>query len=456
MKRFNAVRKREHWSSRTGFILAAAGSAVGLGNIWRFPFVTGENGGAIFLVVYLAMIVFIGYPLFINEMAIGRLSQKDPVGAFRALAPGTPWWLAGGLGVFTGFLILSYYSVVAGWSLAYTWRAMLVGFSEASDFSAEFGAHISSAPVLLMWHGIFMVLCMGIISLGIKRGIERWSEILMPLLFLLMILLIIRSITLDGAWDGIRYFLRPEIGRISPRMLLNAVAQSFFTLSIGMGAIITYGSYLKREDEIPGNAAWVVGMDTVIAILSGFMIFPAVFSFGLEPGSGAGLTFMTLPNVFAMMPFGRFFGFSFFLLLSIAALTSAISLLETVTAYLVDEKGVRRGWAVVALGTLIFLAGIPPILGYSAWTGWRFLGQFDVLDTYDWFANSLFLPLGALAAAVFTGYAWHIRNAAAEVNKGAGRLRVGAWWGVLIRYVIPAVVAVIIIAGLIDTFWKVK
>lgn len=443
---------REHWTSRVGFILAAAGSAIGLGNIWRFPYVTGENGGAIFLIVYLAMIFFIGYPLFINEMAIGKLSQKDPVGAFRALSPNTPWWLAGALGVFTGFVILSYYSVVAGWSLAYTWRALFSGFSQASDFSAEFQTHIASTPQLLLWHGIFMLLCMGIIAVGIKRGIERWSEILMPILFLLIIALIIRSITLNGAWEGVRYFLNPDISRLTPRMLLNAVAQAFFTLSIGMGAIITYGSYLSKNDEIPANAAWVVGMDTTIAVLSGFMIFPAVFAFGLSPESGAGLTFMTLPNVFAMMPFGRFFGFAFFLLLSIAALTSAISLLETVTAYLVDEKGVSRHRAVLILGTAIFFLGVPPILGYGVWSNWKFLGKFDILDTYDTLANSLLLPVGALAATIFTGYTWKTRNAAAEINRTARHIRVGVWWSILMRYVIPCVIAVIIITGLIDTF----
>lgn len=443
---------REHWALRIGFILAAAGSAIGLGNIWRFPYVAGENGGALFMLVYLVMIVFIGYPLFINEMIIGRKAQKNPVGAFRALAPGTPWWLVGGLGVLTGFVILSYYSVVAGWSLAYTWRAVLDGFGGGVDYGAEFSALIGSPGRLLLWHALFMLLCMAIISVGIKRGIERWAKILMPILFVLMLFLILRSITLPGAGEGIRYFLRPDPSRFSPRMLLNAVAQSFFTLSLGMGAIITYGSYLGDGDEVPGSAAWVVGMDTAMALLAGFMIFPAVFAFRLEPGAGPGLTFMTLPNVFALMPFGRFFGVAFFLLLSIAALTSAISLLETVVAYLVDEKGFRRDVAAALLGFVIFLAGIPPILGYSAWQGWQFLGRYDILDTYDWFANSLFLPVGALMAALFTGYVWKIREARSEANRGAGRLRVGAGWGILVRYVIPAVLIVIIAAGMIDTF----
>ncbi len=445
------VKNREHWGSRIGFILAAAGSAIGLGNIWRFPYVTGENGGALFLMVYLVMIVFIGYPLFVNEMIIGRASQKNPVGAFRALAPDTPWWLIGSLGVLTGFVIMSYYSVVAGWSLAYTWRGLTSGFALESDPAAFFAALIASPLRLLFWHGVFMLMCMGIIAVGVKRGIERWVEILMPVLFVLMLVLIVRAVTLPGAASGIRYFLRPDAGWFSAEMLLNAVAQSFFTLSLGMGAIITYGSYLSERDEIPGNAAWVVGMDTVLAILAGFMIFPAVFAFQLEPDAGPGLTFITLPNVFARMPLGGLFGFAFFLLLSIAALTSAISLLETVVAYMVDEKNMRRHTAVIILGFLIFLAGIPPILGYSAWSDWKFLGRFDVLDTYDWFANSLFLPVGALMAALFTGYVWKIKKAGAEANRTPGRLRIGAFWGILIRYVIPVVIAGIIIAGLIET-----
>lgn len=442
---------REHWRSRLGFILAAAGSAVGLGNIWRFPHVTGTNGGAIFLLIYLVTVAIIGYPLFVNEMVLGRRTGRNPVGAFRALAPRAPWWLAGALGVFTGFVILAYYSVVAGWSLAYTWQAVAGGFPDGADFAARFVAHISRPGMTILWHGVFMILCTAVIAAGVVRGIEKTVTVLMPLLFLLVAVLIGRALTLPGAGAGIAFFLRPDYTQLSARTFLDAIAQSFFTLSLGMGAIITYGSYLSRREEIPGNALAVIGLDTGIAVLAGLAIFPAVFALGFAPDAGPQLIFITLPAVFARLPLGSYFGFLFFLLLSIAALTSAISLLEVVVAWAVDEHRLPRPRAAILLGGAIFLAGLPPALGYSQWSGFRFLGH-DLLDTYDWFANSLFLPLGGLLAAIFTGYAWGAGRARDEANLVPGRIRVGRGWVFLIRFIIPAAIVLIMFFGLHETF----
>ncbi len=448
---------REHWTTRVGFILAAAGSAVGLGNIWRFPYVTGMNGGAAFLLIYLVAIVIIGYPMMVTEMTLGKKTQRNPVGAFKAMAPNTPWWLVGALGVFTGFVILSYYSVVAGWSLAYIFRA-IGGFTPDMDFANLFyttiGVDIGEGPNIItpiIWHLVFMGITVGVIASGVVRGIQRWVKILMPVLFILLLILVVRSVTLPGAGEGLAFYLSPDFSAVTGQTFLDAIAQSFFTLSLGMGAIITYGSYLSKDSTIGDNGGWVVGLDTGIAIIAGFAIFPAVFALGLEPGAGPGLTFITLPAVFAELPAGSFFGFLFFLLLSIAALTSAISLLEVVVAWLIDEKGWTRSKASILMGVIIFLVGIPTSLGYNVLGDVTFLGM-DLLDTYDWFANALFLPIGGLLTAIFVGYVWQAKRAQEFANDPPGKIKIGDWYGFLIRYIVPLAIIVVLIFGLIDTF----
>ena len=452
----NEMKKdREHWASRVGFILAAAGSAVGLGNIWRFPYMTGENGGAAFIVIYLLAVFLLGYPLMVNETVLGRASQRDPVGAFKALAPGSPWWLVGALGVFTGFIILSYYIVVAGWSLAYIYKVVIAVSNPGINHEAVFKSHITSLWEPIIWAAVFMILTIGIIAAGVVKGIQRWSLILMPILFLIMIVLIIRSVTLPGASAGLAYYLHPDFSEVSGQTVLAALSQAFFSLSLGMGVFITYGSYLKDHDEIPSSTAWIVGLDTMVALMAGFAIFPAVFALGFQPGAGPGLVFITLPAVFAQMPLGLFFGVLFFVLLAIAALTSAISLLEVVTAWLIDENGWPRKKAAALMGLIMFIVGLPAALGYSVLSGVSFPGLgTDILDTYDWFANSVFLPVGGLFAAIFTGYVWGTDQAIAEANRGKTGLSVGKLWRVLIRYVVPLLIAGIMIMGIYDSFVK--
>lgn len=448
-------KKREHWATRTGFVLAAAGSAVGLGNIWRFPYITGEHGGAAFMLIYLIAILLLGYPLIMNEMILGRAAQRDPVGVFKVLAPHSPWWLVGALGVFTGFIILSYYAVVAGWSLAYIYKVVLATSLSGVDHAAVFKNHISNVWEPIIWQAVFLILTVSIIASGVVKGIQKWSTILMPILFVLLIILIIRSVTLPGASEGLLYYLNPDFSKVTGRTLLAALAQAFFSLSLGMGALITYGSYLNDRDEIPVNAAWVCGLDTGVALLAGFALFPAIFALGFEPGAGPGLAFITLPAVFAQMPLGGLFGVLFFALLGIAALTSAISLLEVVTAWLIDEKEWPRKKAAIFLGMVIFAVGLPATLGYSVLKDFSFPGlNTDLLDTYDWFSNSLLLPVGGLMAALFTGYVWGIKHAIHEANKGHKAMTVGQWWMLLIRYVIPVLIIFIMAVGLYDTFLK--
>lgn len=444
---------RENWASKLGFVLAAAGSAVGLGNIWRFPYMTGTNGGAVFVLIYLVIIFLIGYPLMVTEMTIGRKSQRNAIGAFKALAPNTPWWVVGGMGVLAGFVILSYYSVVAGWAVAYIFKTLAGALGAGTDFAGTFVGHISDVWGPIFWDAVFMGITIAIIAAGVVKGIERCARVLMPMLFLLLLVLIIRSVTLPGAGAGIAFYLKPDFSAVTGKTLLDAIAQAFFSLSLGMGCMITYGSYLRREDEIPNSALQVVGMDTAVALLAGFAIFPAVFAMGLDPAAGPGLTFITLPAVFAQMPLGTFFGALFFLLLSIAALTSAISLLEVVVAWLIDEKGWNRAKAAWIMGIVIFLVGLPTTLGYNVLSSFKMPGLgTDVLDTYDWIANSILLPLGGLLTAIFAGYVWGARKTQEEANIGAASLKLGDWYGLLIKYIAPLAIALVMITGIYNTF----
>ncbi len=444
------MKERENWTSKLGFILAASGSAIGLGNIWRFPYITGTNGGAIFLLIYLAVIFLIGYPIIVSEMTIGKKTQKNPIGAFKSLAPNSPWWLVGGLGVLTGFIILSYYSVVAGWAMSYVFKSFN-SFTAGTNFTNLFTNHISSTTIPIIWHALFMFLTIIVISAGVVKGIQKVVKVLMPLLLFIIAILIIRSLTLHGASEGLAFYLKPDFSKITIETFIAAISQSFFTLSLGMGCMITYGSYLSNKENINDSAAYVIGFDTLFALLAGLAIFPAVFALGFDPGAGPGLTFITLPAVFAEMPLGQIFGALFFILITIAALTSSISLLEVVVAYMVDEKNWNRKKAAQIMGVLIFLAGIPTILGYSKLSGFSFLGM-DVLDTYDWLTNSIFLPVGGLLTSIFVGYVWKAKNAAKEANKVKGRIKMGKWYGFLIRYIVPVAIFIILALNIWNTF----
>ncbi|MBU1035377.1 sodium-dependent transporter, partial [bacterium] len=388
------IKGRGNWGSQFGFIAAAAGSAVGLGNIWKFPYMTGRYGGAAFVLVYLLFVLLICIPIMNSELLVGRKSQKNAVGAFKVLAPGSPWFIVGVMGILAGFIILSYYSVIAGWAVAFIFKSGAY-MAAGADHANIFVGSITSSVAPLIWHAIFMFMCIGIVAAGIEKGIEKYSKILMPLLVLIMLVLIIRSVTLSGAGAGLSFYLKPDFSKLTAEGVLAALGQAFFSLSLGMGCMITYGSYLKKDQDIPANSYWIAGTDTGIALLAGLAIFPAVFAFGLEPGAGPGLTFITVPAVFAAMgPVGHFFGILFFFLLTIAALTSAISLLEVVSAYFIDESKWDRKKAVWIMGIIIFLLGIPSSLGLGIWSGVKILGGRDILDSLDFIASNILLPLG--------------------------------------------------------------
>lgn len=437
---------RESWATKLAFIFAAAGSAVGLGNIWRFPYVTGTNGGAAFVVIFLIIIAFIGYPLMVSEITLGRETNKNPIGTFKKLAPDTPWWLLGALGILTGFVILSFYSVVSGWGIAYFFKGLSGELGSGADFEAVFTSHIGSTWAPILWHFLFMALTVLIVGLGIVRGIGRAVKYLMPVLFILILILVVRSVTLDGAAEGLRFYLYPDFSEITWQTWLEAAGQAFFTLSLGMGAIITYGSYLKKDDDIPSSAAWIVGLDLAVAILAGFAIFPAVFALGFSEADGPGLAFITLPAVFAEIPFGQLFGSVFFLFFTFAALTSALSLLEVVVSWLVDEKDMSRTKATVLVGALIFLLGIPSSLSMGA-VDITVMGMtfFDFLDNLQ---QTYLLPLGGLLTLIFAGYVFKANKTREGANRGASHFVLGRWFEVLIKYVTPLAILTILLFGI--------
>tara|TARA_Y100000389_G_scaffold81855_1_gene78445 strand:- start:3020 stop:4399 length:1380 start_codon:yes stop_codon:yes gene_type:complete len=401
---------REQWSSKASFILAAAGSAVGLGNIWKFPYIAGENGGAAFLFIYMICIVLIGLPILNIEILLGRTTQKNPVGAFKTLSNKPFWSYVGALGVLASFTILSFYSIVGGWSIAYTIEA-LKGFTfETPQVAGEFFDLKNSNPLWVIgYHTIFFLMVMGIILSGVRAGLEKASKYLMPALFLILAILVIQGLMLPGANSGVAFLFDPDWSKINGQTFLLALGHAFFTLSLGMGAMMTYGSYLSKEDDIVNASYLVAFLDTFIAIMAGIAIFTVVFSSGYDPTAGPGLVFHVLPPLLSQLTGGYFFALLFFILLSIAAVTSAISILEVSVAYLVDELSFSRKKATIAMGILVYIAAIPNALSFNVLSDVYLLGTgLTFFDMSDYLASNLLLPLGGFFLAIFAGYVWGV------------------------------------------------
>ncbi|WP_319269985.1 sodium-dependent transporter [uncultured Draconibacterium sp.] len=438
---------RDSFSSKFGVIAAAAGSAVGLGNIWKFPYIAGVYGGAAFLFVYLAFILAIGLPVMLSELVIGRSSQRNAFGAFKVLAPGTPWRYVGILGVAAAFLILSFYGVVAGWSLQYISLSIQDGFHSKSpdEITSLFNTLIESPirPVILQL--IFMVLSAGIVIIGIKKGIEKYTKILMPLLVVILIFLCIKSVTLDGAKAGLEFLFKPDFSKLSADGILSALGHAFFTLSLGMGTLITYGSYIKKDNNLVNTVINVTVADTVIAILAGVAIFPAVFAFGIAPSEGPGLIFITLPNVFHQMPGGYIFSILFFILLSVAALTSSISILEVVVAYFKEEFNMGRKASTILATILISILGVLCSLSMGVLSPYEFFGL-NIFDLMDWISANLLLPIGGMFIALFVGWYFGRKKVQAEVAQG-GTMS-GAFLSIfmfLVKFIAPIAIAIVML-----------
>lgn len=396
--------KREQWGSRWGFILATMGSAVGLGNIWRFSFAMGSNGGSAFLIIYLLSVLILGFPVMLIEFSIGRRSQADAVQAFSKLAPKKPWFLAGGLGVLAAFLILSFYGVIGGWSLRYTFDYLTGGIS--GDPSDYFSGFIGSSFQPVAWQFLFMAISIGIVYIGIQKGIELTSKVMMPLLSILVIGLAAYSMTLGGTREALAFMFAPEWSAFTdPNIYLAAMGQAFFTLSLGMGIMLTYSSYLDPESSLPSSAAIIIVLDTLFAIISGLIIFPALFAFGLDPSEGAGLVFIVLPTIFeGLGGIGTIVGLIFFVLFSLAALSSAISLLEVSVAYFMRRFKLSRKTTTLLTGIAISLIGILSSLSQGA-VEIEVMGE-SFLDFVDAFTGNLLLPLSALISVLFVTWSW--------------------------------------------------
>ncbi len=441
---------RDSFGSRFGIIAAAAGSAVGLGNIWRFPYVVGENGGGAFLLVYLIFIIAIGLPVMLSEFTIGRKAQRNAIGSFRKLSPGTPWYFVGMMGVAAAFLILSFYSAVAGWTLEYVFKSVTNAFAgtDETGLNLMFGTFIAGTWRPLFWQLIFMVLTAWIVAAGIKKGIEKYTKVLMPVLVLMIIILCIRSVTLPGAGEGLAFLFRPDFSALSADAFLSALGQAFFSLSLGMGTLITYGSYIGKKENLPGTVVQVSAADTIIALMAGIAIFPAVFAFGIDPGEGPGLVFITLPNIFLQMPGGYYFALIFFVLLAIAALTSSISVLEVVVAYFVEELRLTRKMATVFAAVMITVLGVFCTLSFGIMSDVSIFGM-DFFNLMEFTASDLLLPLGGFFIVMFVG--WYLGSASSRKeisNEGAYKLAYFPIFMFLVRFVAPVAIALVFIYGL--------
>lgn len=452
------TQKHEHWSSKIGFILATAGSAVGLGALWRFPYVAGTNGGGAFVFLYLLFTFLLGFPVFIAELIIGRKTQKSAVLAYDTLSKGSENWRGlGWLNFLTSLIILSFYGVVAGWVLSYVFMS-LGNFSHGKspeEVQMVFTTLYKSPWINLFWFGLFLLINLGIVSSGIKKGIEHWSKILMPLLFLFLVALFIFSTTLSGFSEAARFIFVPDFNKLGSEGVLTALGMAFFTLSVGYGIIVTYGSYMKKSENIPKNGFYVAIMTVFVSLIAALVIFPIVFTYNLPPEGGPGLVFITLPVLFAKMPATILLSTTFFLLMLFATLTSTISLLEILVANMMEVFDVKRKKACIYLSLLAFIIGIPSAFSGSGalFPNWEAIYGKNFFDTMDYITLSWFTPIAALLTIFFVG--WNLKKEMLidEFSSGTHLRYLATPWHFIIKFIAPVVVIFILLheAGIINS-----
>ena len=441
---------RGSFSGKFAVIAATAGSAVGLGNIWRFPYITGQNGGGAFLLVYLICVVLMGIPVMTSEFVIGRAAQRNAYGSFKRLEPkGQKWHLVGILGILAAFLILAFYTTVAGWTLEYFFQSVTGKlFDSSGHYEEMFNTFSTSVFRPILWFLIFMGLTGFVIISGVENGIEKYSKILMPVLFVLLIVLVVRSLTLPGANEGLKFLFKPDLSKINGSVFLQAIGQAFFSLSIGMGTLITYGSYIRKDDNLSSSAALITLTDTLIAIIAGVAIFPAVFALGGSPTSGSGLVFIVLPGVFEKMTLGIVFAALFFLLLSIAALTSTISIMEVVVAYLVEELGMTRTKSTILAMTSATVIGLLSVLSFGPLSGIT-VGEQNIFGMLDYVTSNIMLPIGGLFIVIFVGWILKPSVRIRELtNNGSLKSKFYPLYIYLIRFVAPVAIALVFLYSL--------
>ena len=462
-------KERAQWSGRLGFVLVAAGSAIGLGNLWKFPYITFENNGGAFVLVYLAAIAVVGIPIMVAEVLLGRKSQRNAVGAFRVEAQGKPggraWMAVGFLGVMTGFVILSYYCVIAGWTLRYILMAVTGELGKLAHHPEAlqqfFGDFLANPYQQVFFHTLFMGATIGVVFFGVSKGIERTARFLMPILLVILVMLVVYSFWTPGFKQAIGFLFRPNFSELTAGGVLEALGHSFFTLSLGMGTMLTYGSYMRKSDSIPRAALTICALDTVIAIMACVIMFSIIFSYDFEVTKSSTILFTTLPVVFFQLPGGAIVSALFYLLVAFAALTSTISLLEVASSYAIDELNWNRRRATLTMGVAILAFGVLSALsmgGNAALSSFNLIGRpstAGVFGTLDYLASNWFLPVGGLSIALFVGWIFTREESQGELETGNGPLGVAfPVWRFLIRFVAPAAVGAIIVSVILGAEYQ--
>lgn len=449
--------KRERFESRLGFLLVSAGCAIGIGNVWRFPFVTGQNGGGLFVLFYLLFLLTMGVPVLTMELAVGRASRKGAVQGYQALEkPGSKWHIHGWFCIAGCYLLMMYYTTVAGWMLDYFVRFLTGAFTglDTAGISGAFGSMLANPLEMAVFMALIVLLGFGVVSFGLQKGLERISKVMMVALLLLIVMLAINSCLLPGAVEGLKFYLLPSLSRAREQGLFSVITaamnQAFFTLSLGIAAMEIFGSYMTKENTLTGEAVRICLLDTFVALVSGLIIFPASFSFGVQPDAGPSLIFVTLPNVFSGMAGGRFWGTLFFLFMTFASFTTVISVFEGLISNCIDMFGWSRRKAVAFNCIFLLIASMPCLLGYNVLSDLHLIGGRDVLDTEDFLVSNLLLPLGSLVYLLFcvTRWGWGFDNYLAEANEGHG-LKLSAKLKPFFQFVLPVLILLIFISGLI-------
>lgn len=450
--------KRESFKSRLGFILVSAGCAIGIGNVWRFPYVTGQNGGGIFVLFYLIFLVCMGLPVLTMELAVGRASRKSAVMSYKALEKeGSKWHIHGWIAMFGCYMLMMYYTTVSGWMVAYFFKFLKGDFTSgmnADDAAAAFGSLLADPKQMAFWMIITVVLGFLVCSRGLQNGLEKISKFMMSALLLLIIVLAVHSITLSGALEGVKFYLVPNLDAVSEIGIKNVITaamnQAFFTLSLGVAAMEIFGSYMGKEHTLTGEGAKICALDTFVAIMSGLIIFPACFSYGVEVGAGPSLIFITLPNVFVNMQGGRIWGCLFFMFMTFASFSTVIAVFENIMSFAIDMFGWSRKKAALVNAVILLIASMPCVLGYNVWSSLHLIGGRDVLDSEDFIVSNLLLPIGSLVYLLFcvTKWGWGFDKYIDEANTGSG-LKISRKLKPYFQFILPLLILFIFIQGLI-------
>jgi len=442
--------QQEHWKSKLGFILAAAGSAIGLGAIWKFPYVAGTGGGGAFLLVFLLFILLLGFPLLVGEFILGRKSQSDAISTYKKFAPQSGWHITGIIGVVTSFLVLSFYSVIGGWIILYLFKALTGGLAGLSpdQFGPLFDEIISEPISTLTGQLIFMLLTIIVVAKGVQKGIEKTSKFMMPTLLILFVIIVIRSLSLDGAMEGVRFLLVPDFSKLTSESILFALGQAFFTLTLGVSVMVTYASYLPKTQNLPSSAISIISMNIAVVLLAGLAIFPGVFSFGMQPDAGPTLIFSVLPAVFNQMPFGMLFFIAFLILFLFAALTSAFSMIEIIVSTMTKNNPSKRRKFTWLIGMAIFIVGIPSSLSYGIMADVKFFDK-TVFDLVDFAASNVLMPLGALLISIFIPLKISKTELFDEMKQGSkiGKTFFNIWF-YLLKYLTPVAIIIVFLDAL--------